>query len=334
MLADLEHIAKNPSTYGITRSSVTLRHLLLDPNGVLQQVNRSHRVKVRFPVNPPAEEPDEHSFNVRGFNRNSNPGSQDQFIAQPCIWLHGYRYTVRDVIDICANKEGGAHFDRRLDAREQTLLNRTWEQDGVQLAGGGYETPLTFALAQIIFATISSLEPIRSAINRTPPMAEAPRQTQKRSARPPLLVWILHALGKLLPTATSNNASSARDNRPTIKGRKFHRERVELSGAQYDECHFEECRITFDGSKPVRMRRCNLDRCTFEMNGAALNTMRWFQAMHQSVDGGKKMVLATMAESMPDGTPRTVAWADVSVADAEQVALPSRSRSSVMRTSR
>jgi hypothetical protein len=316
MLSDLEHIAKNPSTYGFTRSSVTLRHLLLDPNGVLQQVNRSHRVKVRFPISPPAEEPDEHSFVVRGFNGNSSTGTQDQFIAQPCIWLHGYRYTVRDVIDICANKEGGAHFDRRLDAREQTLLNRTWEQDGMRLAGGGYETPLTFALAQIIFVTISALEPIRSSINKTPPVAEAPTQT--RSARPPLLEWIFHTLARLLSRASLKNVLPARDARPAIIGRRFHRERVELSRARYDGCHFEECRITYDGSKPVRMRGCNLDRCTFEMNGAALNTMRWFQAMHQSTDGGKNMVLATMAEPMPNGRPRTVAWSDEPVADAEQ----------------
>jgi hypothetical protein len=311
MLADLEHVSTHPNTYVLTRSSVALRQLLLQPNGVLQQVNREYRIRLRFPVNASELDPDELEFRLQGFGKDGKDGTLDQFIGQPCIWRHGYKYTVRDVIDICANKEGGAHLDKRLDARERTLLNMTWQQEGIRFSDGAYETPLHLAISQILLATIEALAPLRNAIFDLPsPVANS--QPTPPSNQPPRsrIARLFGRIAMFLTRPRQQSSTQRVDRRAVIRDRRFHRERIELSTSSYENCDFRECRITYDGTQPVRMKSCNFEGCSFEMFGAALNTMRWFQSMYQSGNGGRAIVLNTMAEKRPDGSPRTSGWSD------------------------
>lgn len=303
MFKDLQEIESKPSTYSLTRSSVALRQLLLEPNGVLQQANRSRKVKLLFPVRTLAKEPDELELVVHGFGSEESTGKLDQFLAQPCLWLLGYRYTARDIVTICANKEGGAHFDHVRDAKEQSLVNLTWAQKGIRINDGAYETPLLFVLAQIISATLNALGPLNDDILK--PTAPRRPKTVISTTKNSRLGWLRRLFERLFTMeAAAPPKTQAVDERPLLKGQTFHREEIKLGGIRYEDCKFEECRITYDGSMPFWLERCSFEKCTFEMFGPALNTMRLFQSWYQSGEGGKRLMIATMAELRPDGSSR------------------------------
>lgn len=136
-LAELQERIAIADRVHLLEASAILRRLLLDAHPLVSRVNRTHKLKLRYPtvVDNQIEVP-EAAAAYRYLNlapRVSPKGSVvelslDEFLSQPVV-VGKRSYSVRDVIGFCANTKGGVHFDDPKSRTSKELL----ELDGVHL---------------------------------------------------------------------------------------------------------------------------------------------------------------------------------------------------------
>ena len=133
-LEDLEWRTTATDEYEVLMSGALLRKLLLDGTPLTDQVNRRHRLPLRFRIsavspyeklvfedNPvfwaieDALDPD-CALAYAPFD-----ATRDQFLARRVMGFNGTWLTVRDVINQLANIEGAVHRGEARDARERAL---------------------------------------------------------------------------------------------------------------------------------------------------------------------------------------------------------------------
>lgn len=120
----------------ILKSSALLRHLIIDGNPLVHQVNKKYKEKLIFETIP---EVDEGLFNIQGLHGFINPSPEvfgdkvnrsqlnlQNFLNYQCIIHNGKSYSVREVVKYCANIAGGVHLGEPKTDKEK-LLN-IWDQ--------------------------------------------------------------------------------------------------------------------------------------------------------------------------------------------------------------
>ena len=133
-LRDLERRSASADEYEILMSAALLRKLLLDGSRLMDLVNRSYHLDVRFRISAvspyerlilsdkpffwsieDALDPD----SVMAFA--PYDATRDQFLARPIMLVAGHPIAVRDVVRQLANIEGAVHSSKAKDERERAL---------------------------------------------------------------------------------------------------------------------------------------------------------------------------------------------------------------------
>ncbi len=171
-LEDLERRTTVTDEYEVLMSAALLRKLLLDKTRLTDQVNRRHRLDLRFRIsavspyeqllyedNPvfwaieDALDPD-CALAYAPFD-----ATRDQFLARRVMRFNGNWLTVRDVINQLANIEGAVHRGEARDARERALqeVAKFYKHSG--LPGAVNQVKLIGRI------TVRSLGPLRNAVS-------------------------------------------------------------------------------------------------------------------------------------------------------------------------
>jgi hypothetical protein len=136
-LVELQQRIAKADRIHLLEASAILRRLLLDAHPLVSRVNRKYRLRLSYPtvVNTPASVPEAAaSYGYLNLAPLVSPKgsvvelSLDVFLSQPVV-VGESSYSVRDVIDFCANTKGGVHFDDPKSSTSKELL----ELDGVHL---------------------------------------------------------------------------------------------------------------------------------------------------------------------------------------------------------
>jgi hypothetical protein len=131
---------------------VVLRQLLVDGSPLVHQVNRSHRLKLRFTIGLSARErskemcslglpiPDVHLLAILPPNEPKREVDLAQLLAHEVVKIGANYYSAHDLLDACANRMGGVHFDPKGTdhevVRDVSALGRFLEQVGLGSAFG------------------------------------------------------------------------------------------------------------------------------------------------------------------------------------------------------
>lgn len=170
---DLRHKVESRSEYELFMTAALLRKLLLDERRLVDQVNREHRLKIRFRYNGPTPY-DEHVLSLGptvwtiGDGLECDPsmpsglvnpidGTRDQFLARSVLVVSGKHFDVAGVIGHVANVEGAVHKGKPKAEGQELLveLNQRLRFGGVP--------PLTQLLRSISNVTLDALDPLVKA---------------------------------------------------------------------------------------------------------------------------------------------------------------------------
>lgn len=126
-----------------------LRHLLLEGQALMDIVNREFHLPIRFRVFRSASESAE-KFPVKGIKPTfvfagtvwppfapMKDLKKEKFLDFDIIYLSGIKFTVKNIIELCANQLGGVHYDElSRDQNDSVLreLNKTLEIGGASVA--------------------------------------------------------------------------------------------------------------------------------------------------------------------------------------------------------
>jgi len=173
-LSDLEDRVKSPAPYTILGISALVRKLLLDGMPLVDQANRSRRLKIRFHIGllrgfpPGIPEPVFYSIQD-GFDPDTAPPgtgttsvSKDGFLAATVLKVRGKPLSVRDLISFEANVKGGVHAGKPRDEADLVL-----QEMGKLFEIGGYRASLR-QLQAIGRVTLKGLEELRRAVEGSP----------------------------------------------------------------------------------------------------------------------------------------------------------------------
>lgn len=133
-LHDLAERSESADEYTLLMSAALLRKLLLDNHPLIDQVNRTYRLELRFRISDisPAEQL---ILDAKPFFWSIADGldpdlplayapfeaTRDQFLGRRVMWFQGSWIRVRDVIDHLANVEGGVHRGKPRYERQRVL---------------------------------------------------------------------------------------------------------------------------------------------------------------------------------------------------------------------
>jgi hypothetical protein len=77
-------------------------------------------------------------------------------------------------------------------------------------------------------------------------------------------------------------------------GQTFRDIRIHIDGCTFIDCTFERCHMVYAGALGVVMEKPNLVDCTWEVQGAARETIGFMKSLYQG--GASALVEATFAE--------------------------------------
>ena len=171
-LEELERLTRIPQSrvteYETLRISALLRLLILDAEPLFEQVNRSHRLKIRFRSSYPASLTDE-DLPEPPFENADTPFpvgtktlTKKDFIARFAAFIAPYEYTVKDLILYGANLAGGVHAGRPSSDTESVIYDtaekiRIFDKD-----------PSLLELRGIGQVVVRSLAPLYQAVRMAP----------------------------------------------------------------------------------------------------------------------------------------------------------------------
>lgn len=169
-LENLEERMQSRDEYEILGIAALLRKLLLDKEPLVDQVNRSRRLKIRFKINPPKipMDPPPTFWSIEdGLDpetarpRRTGPAEvrKDEFLAAQVLYVNGKVFTVRDIILYMANVHGAVHAGNPKNSKDKTLKKIA---DMFSIGGLQAGIRLLRAIARVV---IKGLQPLKTAIS-------------------------------------------------------------------------------------------------------------------------------------------------------------------------
>jgi hypothetical protein len=146
-LDDIEGRIKSPDPYEVLGMSALIRKLFLDDNPLVDQVNRTHRQKIRFTICDPnsaytqmvlSDKPAFYSVQDGLDPNTARPGKaivevgRDQFFGTMVLMINAKPYSVREIILFEANVMGGVHAGSPRTDKDKALS----EMDRLFRVGG------------------------------------------------------------------------------------------------------------------------------------------------------------------------------------------------------
>lgn len=165
-LADLERKISSRDHFEIMKCSALLRHLLLDSEALVNEVNKTRRLKILYKVSDPSKGgfPDipglTPTLDWSSIDPHGGPSilvKFDEFLRIILLRYNGESYTVKNFIDVAAHILGGVHTGKRINEKERRLN----EILGIQI--GGYDV-VCLNLIPITKVTLAALEPLKRRI--------------------------------------------------------------------------------------------------------------------------------------------------------------------------
>jgi len=166
-IKDIQSKLDDPSHYNLIRAAGMLRQLFLDGSRLIDQVNRYHRVRLRFEIVPFERElsivPEFHWCRI-------SPGPSflasevcdlDHFLHATCVFGEKHKFSVYDLIVCCSHVFGGVHSGSPSNNKESELLRL---QEAI-LAGG--ESVVDSTLRDICDVALRGCVPLMEALFRT-----------------------------------------------------------------------------------------------------------------------------------------------------------------------
>jgi hypothetical protein len=156
--------------YDVLGIAALLRKLLIDGSRLVDQVNRSHQLRLRFRANRrlPPTDPSPIFWSIQDGldpetampSRGIEPQdmTRDEFLSVKIIHVAGTDLTVGEVVGYLANAAGAVHLGQPRTPKEAALAE---VESTLQI--GGYPPALRSLLA-ISRVTVKALQPLRSAI--------------------------------------------------------------------------------------------------------------------------------------------------------------------------
>jgi hypothetical protein len=169
--ADLESRLPRLDEYGILRAAALMRQLLLDDQRLVDQVNRTARLKLVFDVRDSRNYMQMVIGDGAAFYSvedgldpaTGRPGStvelnRDQFLKWQVMFVDGHYVTIHDVIDQLAHIEGGVHVGTAKTGKEKALA-----EAGKTFGIGGLPAGIrmTAAIARVV---LKALRPLRDQV--------------------------------------------------------------------------------------------------------------------------------------------------------------------------
>jgi hypothetical protein len=170
-LEDIGHRLTATDPYEILLISGLIRKLFLDDHPLVDQVNRTHRLKLSFeitiPINKPQNEPHPTFWTMQdGLDPDTAPpfkqrytATRDQFFQTIVTIVNSHAYTVREIVLFEANVVGAVHAGATKTDKEFVL-----KQIDSTISVGGYGSSLRqlLAIARIV---LKALTPLRQAMS-------------------------------------------------------------------------------------------------------------------------------------------------------------------------
>lgn len=170
-LRDLEERSQSTDEYTILMSAALLRKLLFDELRLIDQVNRLHRLRIRFRINgvspieqfhydnPPNFYIIEDAFDPDSpFAFNPYDATLDQFVNRRIMYSNANWITVRDAVNYFANIAGAVHHGPAKHVRQHAL-------DAAAAFYGRHELPGALHQMKLIGRlTVEGLGPLREAV--------------------------------------------------------------------------------------------------------------------------------------------------------------------------
>ncbi|WP_146060520.1 hypothetical protein [Amycolatopsis sp. CA-128772] len=170
-LQDLEERTQSTDEYTILMSAALLRKLLFDELRLIDQVNRTHKLKIRFRINgvspieqfnydnPPVFYIIEDAFDPDSpFTFSPYDATLDQFANRRIMYSNANWITVRDAVNYFANIAGAVHHGPAKNVRQHALDAAAAFYGHQELPGALHQMKLIGRL------TIEGLDPLRKAV--------------------------------------------------------------------------------------------------------------------------------------------------------------------------
>lgn len=169
-LTELERYLSVGDDYSMLRASALLRQLLLDESPLVHQVNRKHKLKLRFTVcgRPYRErvlamKPIFYSalagiHSSGPFPHQAEQLSLDKFLSAPVVKAGDHLFSTADLISIAANVQGGVHKGEPKVDKERALA-----EFGKHFIAFGQAFDIA-QLKSIVLIVLESLQPLRQTV--------------------------------------------------------------------------------------------------------------------------------------------------------------------------
>jgi len=170
-LGEIEKKMKSKDEYEIFMISGLLRKLLIDDDPLINQVNKTKRMKITFTVNDrkfPLGDKSLRFYSMEdGFDPNTSvphlahpiPVSRDQLLERQLMIINGEIITVLDLIKFLSNVQGAVHVGKPKNSKENVL-----REIQKYFSIGGLPAGIRSILS-VSRVVLKGLEPLKSSID-------------------------------------------------------------------------------------------------------------------------------------------------------------------------
>jgi hypothetical protein len=171
-LADLRRRSDAGPEYEVQQLAALLRKLLLDRQPLIDAVNRSRRLPVRFQVHDGSPYQDlvlssgptfyalQDAFDpetVLVANARIADVDRDELLRRGIVLMDGLWFSVADIVTYVAHVEGAVHRGQPRDNKQRALA-------ATSIRIGGYDSPVVRSLLAVARVVARGLEPLEARI--------------------------------------------------------------------------------------------------------------------------------------------------------------------------